>query len=187
MTKPNTYGTITASTNTATSPAASSTSCPVNLSGTWEYPHFIIPVSKSNPAKAYGTSYNGTLTTDISTTFTFDLPTSYEGKTCSLIFLLPQLSQLETSSYSLSGNGSLDIYELGSAVDPSVTYSSLPTGTKIGSVPCVEAGNSWLISSHTCAAGSRISFEFVVASGDLALVYFQDYNPSPIGAYISVC
>jgi len=187
MTKSNTLGSVAASTSPTTSPVASSISCPANLSGIWQYPHLIIPVSKSEPAKAYGTSYNGTFSTDFSTTFTFDLPTSYEGKTCSLIFLLPQLSQLKTSSYSLSGNGSLNIYELSSAVNETLTYSSLPMGTKLGSVTSVEAGNNWSIASHICAAGSRISFEFVVATGDLQLDYFQDYDASPIGAYISVC
>lgn len=42
------------------------------LSGNnWEFPHLIIPISKSHPNKAYGTAYNGTACPDKSSVFQF--------------------------------------------------------------------------------------------------------------------
>lgn len=187
LTQTVTKGTTAVATQTATgAPASSASSCPASLSGTFEYPHLIVPVSKSSPNNAYGTSYNGKFTSEISTVFNFDLPASYAGKTCSLVFLLPTTSSLKTSSYNISGTGGLDVYELSTPVTESVTYATLPTGPKIGGAATVAPGNSYVLASHACAAGSRLSME-LVATGDLSLDYFQDYNAPGIGAYISVC
>merc|ERR1711939_199086 len=95
MDKPATTGTVgTASpspaASSATTPAAPSGSgCPANLDGEYQYPHLIVPVSSENKDKAYGTSYNGTISPSVSSIFNFDLPYSYEGQTCSLVFLFP--------------------------------------------------------------------------------------------------
>merc|ERR1712157_625938 len=70
--------------SSATTPAAPSGSgCPANLDGEYQYPHLIVPVSSENKDKAYGTSYNGTISPSVSSIFNFDLPYSYEGQTCS--------------------------------------------------------------------------------------------------------
>merc|ERR1712072_1462706 len=75
MSKPATTGTV----GTATTPAAPSGSgCPANLDGEYQYPHLIVPVSSENKDKAYGTSYNGTISPSVSSIFNFDLPQSYE-------------------------------------------------------------------------------------------------------------
>jgi hypothetical protein len=50
----------------------------------------------------------------------------------------------------------------------------------------VAPGNSYTVASGACAAGQRVSYE-LCATGDYALNYFQDYNPSPIGLYIREC
>lgn len=182
MTRPSNYASSTS--------AASSTpsACPASLGapGSWLFPRLIIPVSKSQPKVALGTQYNATLTADIATTFTFDIPAQYAGKTCSLIFLFPAKSQLQFSSFSISGYGSIDVFELSKAVDETLTYASLSSGIKLGSIVGPTPANDWVITSHSCGAGQSVSFEFA-ATGDLALEYFQDFNPSPIGAYISVC
>merc|ERR1719197_328484 len=97
MSKPATTDTVgTASpspaASSATTPAAPSGSgCPANLDGEYQYPHLIVPVSSENKDKAYGTSYNGTISPSVSSIFNFDLPYSYEGQTCSLVFLFPEL------------------------------------------------------------------------------------------------
>ncbi|KAJ9644049.1 hypothetical protein H2199_003917 [Coniosporium tulheliwenetii] len=78
---------------------------PPNLSGIWEFPHLIIPIDASNPTKAYGTSYNGHISSNKSAIFNFDFPPSLAGKTCTLIFLLPTQDKLVTSSFTLSGSG----------------------------------------------------------------------------------
>merc|ERR1711939_689002 len=124
MSKPATTGTVgTASPSpaatSATTPAAPSGSgCPANLDGEYQYPHLIVPVSSENKDKAYGTSYNGTISPSVSSIFNFDLPYSYEGQTCSLVFLFPEQDQLETSAFTVN--------ELSSPATEQTTYNSVP-------------------------------------------------------------
>lgn len=170
-----------------TTPAPASSGCPANLKGTYEYPHLIVPVDSANPDKAYGTSYNGTITPAISSLFNFDIPPSYAGKTCTLVFLFPQLNQLETSSYSFNGKGGLQITGLASPATEQTTYKTVPQSNgQTGAIAALQPGNSYTVLSGACPAGQRIGYEFS-SSGGLDLNFFQDYNPSPLGAYITVC
>merc|ERR1711964_671596 len=73
--------------------------CPTTLSGEYQYPHLIVPISN------------------------FDIPSSYTG-TCSLVFLFPEQSQLETSSFTFSGNGEFDFTQLSSVATQSTTYAT---------------------------------------------------------------
>jgi len=194
VSKPTTTGTVgTASpspaASSATTPAAPSGSgCPANLDGEYQYPRLIVPVSSENKDKAYGTSYNGTISPSVSSIFNFDLPYSYEGQTCSLVFLFPEQDQLETSAFTFNGKGGLTVNELSSPATEQTTYNSVPKPAVegIGAISEVRPGNSYVVASHECNAGARQSFEFMSTSG-LDLEFFQDYNPSPIGAYITVC
>lgn len=106
----------TPATQTSTQTSSTAGSCPttVNTAATYQYPHLIVPVSSASPDTAYGTGYNGIVNSTVSTIFNFDIPSSYSGKTCSLVFLFPLQSQLETSSYTFSGNGAIDFKQLGS-------------------------------------------------------------------------
>jgi hypothetical protein len=144
-----------------------------------------VPVSKGSPNKASGTSYNGTVTSDVSSIFNFDIPTSYTG-TCSLVFLFPEQSQLETSSYSFSGNGEIDFTQLSTVASQSTTYSSMGGVKTDFGVKTVTPGSSTVVSTFACPAGQTVSYELNAASGT-SLNYFQDYNPSPIGLYITSC
>lgn len=67
-------------------------SCPALLTGSnWEFPHLIVPISKSKPNKAYGTVFNGTASPDVSSVFQFDIPKSAAGKMCNLQVSRPPL------------------------------------------------------------------------------------------------
>ncbi|KEQ84895.1 glycoside hydrolase [Aureobasidium pullulans EXF-150] len=166
-------------------PAASG--CPADINGAYQYPHLIVPVDSSNPSKAYGTQYNGTISPKVSTIFNFDIPASYAGKTCSTVFLFPQLNQLETSSYSFNDQGGFTIAVLNGVADESTTYSNAPAVAKqIGSVDQLKRGSSHTLSMDACPAGTRVSFE-VTSTGGLDLEFFQDYNPSPLGLYVRAC
>ena len=183
-------GPTTLITHTSILPAASAvsaSSCPASLSGTYEYPHLIVPVDKSNPDQAGGTSYNGTISSTISSIFNFDFPPTDAGKTCSLVFLLPEQSQLTTSAFSLSGSGGFDVARLSSPATEQTTYNTLPSVARdVGGPSSVTPGNEYVIASGTCFAGQKISY-LVTATGSLDLNYFQDFNPSPIGLYLTVC
>ena len=183
-------GPTTLITQTSVLPSASAVSasgCPASLSGTYEYPHLIVPVDKSQPDQQGGTSYNGTLSSTISSIFNFDIPPNDAGKTCTLVFLLPEQSQLTTSAFSLSGSGGFDVAQLSSPATEQTTYNTVPSvASDLGGPSSVTPGNEYVIASGACAAGEKISYE-VTATGSFDLNYFQDYNPSPIGFYVTVC
>ncbi|PSS28310.1 hypothetical protein M430DRAFT_63452 [Amorphotheca resinae ATCC 22711] len=160
-------------------------SCPANLNGQYQYPHLIVPVSASSPDKSFGTSYNGTITSDISSIFNFDVPKSYTG-TCSLVFLFPQKDQLETSSFSFSGNGEVDFAQLTTVATNTTTYATEGSvKTDFGNFT-VTPGSSTVVSSFSCPAGQTVSYKISSVSGT-SLNYFQDWNPSPIGLFITTC
>ncbi len=149
------------------------------------------------PNHAAGTSYFAEVSSSISSIFNFDIPSSNAGKTCSLVslplvnpmflcltlvpsqvFLFPEQSHLETSSYTFSGNGGIDICMLSAVATSSTTSSNAPAcKTGFGTVT-VAPGNSYSIATFPCPAGQAIGFE-MKASGDTQLTYFQDFNPSP--------
>jgi hypothetical protein len=178
--------TLQASNCAAACPPLRPTSCPTNLNGEYQFPHLIIPVSKSSPNKAYGTSFNGEVNSDISSIFNFDIPPSYSGEQCSLVFLFPKQSQLQTSSFTFSGSGAIDCARLTSAATQSTSYSNAPSVAMDLGTLTVAPGNSYSIATFSCPAGQKIAFE-LSAKDSTSLTYFQDFNPSPIGLYITAC
>ncbi|TVY15308.1 hypothetical protein LARI1_G006629 [Lachnellula arida] len=175
----------TAVTSTSTAPTSTSTTCPANLSGAFEFPHLIIPVSSSSPTTAEGTSFNGTITSTTSSIFNFDIPTTYTG-TCSLVFLFPLQSQLETSSFTFSGNGVLDFAQLTTVATQSTTFANMGSVKTDFGAETITPGSSTVITTFPCPAGQTVSYEVSSVSGT-SLVFFQDFNPSPIGLYITSC
>ncbi|KAM0335475.1 hypothetical protein ACHAQA_000523 [Verticillium albo-atrum] len=167
-------------------PKQDDNSCPTDLSGTYEYPHLIIPVDSSNPDKAAGTSYNGEVNSKISSIFNFDIPSAYKGKTCSLVFLFPKKEDLETSDWKLSGSGEVDFCKLEGVADEKTTYNNAPGVESDLKTVKVEAGNGYSIATFDCPAGEAVSFE-IKGKGDTSLWFFEDYNPSPLGLYITAC
>ncbi|TRX95692.1 hypothetical protein FHL15_003246 [Xylaria flabelliformis] len=163
-------------------------SCPGELTGAYEYPHLIIPVNSANANSAPGTSSFGEVTSTISTAFNFDIPQSDSGKTCNLIFYFPTQSQLETSSYTFSGSGAVEFGRLSSPVTKGTSYSNLPSVAESYGQKTVTPGSGHTISSFACPAGQSVAFEMKAAKGDASTSfrYFQDYNPCPIGLYITV-
>jgi hypothetical protein len=167
-------------------PMASSSACPADLSGEYQYPHLIVPVDSQMPGTAYGTSYNGKVNSHICSIFNFDIPSSYSGKTCTVVFLFPEQKDLETSSYTVSGSGQCTVSQLKSPASQQITWSNQPAKDSDLWSGSFEPGNSYTISSGDCAAGQTVSYE-ICSSGDYSLEYFQDYNPSPIGLYVREC
>jgi hypothetical protein len=160
--------------------------CPANLNGNYEFPHLIIPIDSSNPSSAPGTSYFGQVSSTISSIFNFDIPASDAGKTCSLTFLFPLQSQLTTSSFAFSGNGGIDFSKLNGVATSATSYNNAPgTATDYGTT-VVAPGHSYTIATFPCPAGTAVSFE-MKAVGDTNFRYFQDYNPSPIGMFVTTC
>ncbi|KAM0714898.1 hypothetical protein Q7P37_009363 [Cladosporium fusiforme] len=179
-----------ASSQAASSAKASGTStgsaCQTSLTGAYQTPHLIVPVSSEQPDKAYGTSYNGQINSTTNTIFNFDIPQDYEGKQCSIIFLFPKKEDLETSDYEFGGSGSLGCSELSDAASEKTSYSNAPSaGKDLGTVE-LQPGNSYVVATQECKAGQTQSIELSSENG-LSLDFFQDWNPSPLGLYITSC
>lgn len=175
------------SSSAAPSSSSAAKSCPTNLSGEYQYPHMIVPVSSKTPNTPAGTSYNGTITPDTSAILNFDFPASYAGKTCSFVFLFPKKSDLETSGYTFNNKGGLKVSVLSGPADASTTYANAPKANgPSGSIPSLMSGNSYTVITGMCPAGQRVGYE-IMSTGGAELNYFQDYNPSPLGAYVTVC
>ncbi|KAF2260113.1 hypothetical protein CC78DRAFT_473734 [Lojkania enalia] len=168
-------------------PAGSpSKGCPEDLNGNYQYPHLIVPVDSHKPDQKFGSSYNCQIRSTVCSIFNFDIPQSYSGNTCTLVFLFPKQSQLETSTYKISGHGEIDVTMLKNPASENTSYNNQPgKASSLGSFS-VSPGNSYTISSGSCAASQTVSYE-LCGTGDLSLNYFQDYNPSPIGLYIRKC
>lgn len=188
LTHPTSSGFHTQTTTAPSTPSTTAQSCPANLSaGTYEFPHLIVPVDSAAPSKAYGTSYNGQLSSTLSTLFNFDVPASYAGKTCSLVFLLPEKKDLETSDFTLAGAGGIAVSKLAAPAEEGTTYESVPASAgEVGKVESVTPGGAWVVASAACEAGARVGYE-VKATGGLELEWFEDWNPSPIGLFVTVC
>lgn len=118
------------------------------------------------------------MSSTISTIFNFDIPYSDTGKTCSLVFLFPKQSDLQTSSFTFSGSGAIDFSMLSGIATQSTTFANAPTvKTDYGITP-VAPGNSYTIATFPCPANTAVAFE-MKSQGGTCLDYFQDYNPSP--------
>lgn len=187
-----TLATSSVTTSAVASSASSSSSCVAttltgsDTAGNYQYPHLIIPVSSTSPDTAYGTQFFGTISSNRSTIFNFDIPSSYSGSTCNLIFLLPLQSELETSSYTFSGSGEIEFEQLSSAATFATTYDNAPWVESVLGDFTISEGSSTLISSFSCPAGETLTYE-LKSLQDTYLYYFQDWNPSPIGLFITYC
>ncbi|THZ79686.1 hypothetical protein D6C88_06560, partial [Aureobasidium pullulans] len=141
--------------------------CPRDLPNMDSYlkPRLIIPVDSNNPDTAYGTQYNAYIGNGNSTIFDFDIPQSYKGKQCELVFTFPTQSQLETSFVSESGNGGVEFKQLKEAADEKTTFNTQPGVTKNFGEKGVSTGNAYSITTGDCAVGQTISYE-LTATGD---------------------
>ena len=170
-------GTSSASQPSGTPPSSGKT-CPTNLNGEYTAPHLIIPVDSSSPDTAPGTSYNGTISSSLTTLYKFDVPQSYADKTCSLVFLFPKQEDLETSAFTFNGDGKIDFASLESPVSEETSYSNMPGVKEDYGVTTVSPDNHYVISTFQCPAGEAVSYEMKNA-GSTYLDFFEDYNPSP--------
>jgi hypothetical protein len=142
-------------------------------------------VDSAKPEKSYTTSFNGTASGSVSSIFNFDIPASAAGKTCSLEFLFPKQSQLQTSAFSLVGSGEVKFSILEDVCKQGTTYETKgKVRSNLGSFK-LAPGNSYHLGKGNCPAGETYSVE-MTAKGDTCLNYFQDFNPCPIGLYVNV-
>ena len=157
--------------------------CPTALTGAYQTPHAIIPVNKDQPSTSYGTQYFAYMSSSNSTIFNFDIPSSYAGKQCSVIFLFPKKSDLQTSDFTMSGSGGIKFDQLSSPAPLSVSYASCPAvKSNLGMVDNVTPGNSYMVSTGACQAGTTLSI-LASSTGGLSLSYFEVSVLTPPNSY----
>ncbi|RMY75624.1 hypothetical protein D0863_02459 [Hortaea werneckii] len=169
----------------STKPANMPKGCPGKLGKDFEFPHQIIHINSAEPDKAYGNFFNGTMTSTISSMFNFDIPADAAGKTCSLEFMFPEQDQLETSAYTISGDGKANFYTLEKPAHKSNTFNTSPKSDKYLGEYTLTPGSSSKVHSMACPAGKTIGIWMFSATGS-SLNYFQDFNPCPIGLFMNV-
>jgi hypothetical protein len=163
----------------ALGPSSTGTPCSTNLvSGSFEFPHLIVPIDSSSPNSAAGTQFNAEVSSTIATIFNFDIPASDAGKTCSLVFHFPEQKNLQTSSFTFSGDGKVDFAELSSPATQSTTFNNAPSVKTDFGVTTIAPGNSYMISTFACPSGQAVAFEMKEA-GTTDFTFFEDFNPSP--------
>ena len=161
-----------------TPPPQPPSTCPTNLKGEFQFPHLIVPVDSTKPDQALGMSYNGVIVANEDSLFLFDIPPSYSGKTCSVVFLLPMKKDLQTSSYDLMGSGAIDFAQLEKNINQGTTWNNKGPLAKDFGVTTVAPGSASVIATFSCPAGKQVSYQ-LSSSGGTSLKYFQDYNPAP--------
>jgi hypothetical protein len=155
----------------------------MDLPRNFEFPHLIVQIDSTTPSSASGTSYFGKVSQSVSTIFNFDIPSSYTGKQCSLWFLLPTQAELRTSSFALSGTGTINLTHLSAVASQDTTYNNAPAAdSNLGHASLVP-GKAYQVAQFACPADTATSIE-MSAVGDTQLNFFQDSNPCPIGLYI---
>ena len=145
----------------------------------YKFPHLITPVSSANPDTAYGSSYAGEVTNEVSSIFNFDIPASDVSKTCTLTFFFPTQAELQTSSFTFSGDGKVLFTTLSKPATSSTTYKNMP---QLGAVDKISGtlapGSDFQIAQFACPAGGSYTVEMSQA-GSTDFSWFQDYNPCP--------
>ncbi|KAK8159577.1 ubiquitin 3 binding protein But2 C-terminal domain-containing protein [Phyllosticta citrichinensis] len=188
---PYTPGTPAGTPGTPSTPGATpANACPTDLAGDFQYPHLIVPVNSSAPSTAYGTQYNGTLSSTTCTTYNFDIPTNYSSSaTCTLEFLFPHQEDLETSAFEFSAgseDGGVEFSRLSAPVDQATAWDSVPDVQSVYGSWAVRPGNGYVLASGACTPGQTFGVK-ACSKGGLELNYFQDWNPSPIGLFVRRC
>ena len=163
--------------------------CPKDLpaAGSFEFPHLIIPISKSNPASTYPNTYFPNITPgDVSTVFNFDIHGS--GQNCELGFYFPRQDQLTSSSFTFSGPGtftfSISVPGPG-AQEGTTSWSNQPSASNSNGFPktiILQPGNYHSLIMGACVPGLA---SLTISSVDTCFTWFQDFNPCAIGPFIT--
>jgi hypothetical protein len=159
--------------------------CPADLNGPFEFPHLIVPVDSTKPDQALGSTFFGQVSSTVSTVYNFDLLPDHAGKTCSLVFLFPEHSQLATSSFTVSGSGGVGFSRLAAPASAGTTYNNVPGALAQFGVTSIAPGHAYTIATFDCPAGQTASFK-LMGAGDFSLSYFQDLNPPPCAPLLSL-
>ncbi|PGH28013.1 hypothetical protein AJ80_00268 [Polytolypa hystricis UAMH7299] len=157
----------------------SNTTCSATLkTGSFEFPHLIIPINSATPSVAPGTSYNGQVSSTVSSLFNFDIPYGDNNRTCNLIFIFPSEEQRPSSWYTYSGEGEVSFSLLKEPASMTTTFANAPdVDVEFGQAK-LAPGHVYLVHKFECPGGQRLGVR-MAGVGDVELNYFQDYTSPP--------
>jgi hypothetical protein len=175
---------LAASASALAMPQKRASSCPADLNGDFTAPQYIVPVDSANPDKAFGTQYDGNVSSTVSTIFQFNVPSSYSGKTCSVIMLLPNTENVQQ----FSGDGVLNFALMQNLVNlQSTTWNSKgPVKANHGNLT-VKEGNNYVVNSFPCTAGYQLPYQVSSATGKTNVTFFEETAAPPTGLYVRAC
>ncbi|KAF2634066.1 hypothetical protein P280DRAFT_464215 [Massarina eburnea CBS 473.64] len=175
------------------------THCPLDLAGPYEFPHLIVPVDAAAPSSPKGNQLDGSISSSVCTIYNFDIHPRLAGKTCSLVWLFPEQKDLQTSAFTYIAHEKpedskkdtaveplFDVYRLSNPALHDTTWEGVGEKTLLGK-GIAKPGESWSTWTGECAKDAGKTVSFMLCGKDFELVYFQDFNPSPIGLYMRAC
>jgi Ubiquitin 3 binding protein But2 C-terminal domain len=171
-----------------TVPNLTGVTCPAQPSGIRISPSLMVPVSKNLPNTKFG-STNTPITTpgDFCTVFNLELDQRAVGKTCNLIFDLPNHSQTH-SPYLYMGGGHFSFtgYAIRVGATVATTYKNQPAPGPNPSTPppVMQPGNSYVINSAPCSVPAGIppvTVSGMLCSPDTDFIFYQSASTCPIG------
>ncbi|WEW59495.1 hypothetical protein PRK78_004969 [Emydomyces testavorans] len=154
---------------------ANGSTCDTELTKGFEFPHLIIPINSSAPDAQLGTSFNGQVSSIISSLFNFDIPPGGNLKACSLVFHFPSTAKLPPNYYTFQGDGKVQFGKLEAPVDTSTSFRTAPKVKEDYGVYTLQPGNTYSIANFQCPMGEQIAFQMSNA-GSTVLNYFENYG-----------
>jgi glucan endo-1,3-beta-D-glucosidase len=163
------------------------TSIPTGLRGPFEAPHLIVPIDKANPSRVVGNGYTAQLSPDLSTVFVFDIRPEHQDKLCNLVFYMPSAFPFaDLAPVKIRSPGGINVSRLSSnrVATPEISANSIGRATHVGTVPSIQFGNQYTVTSMPCEAGQKVAYK-VDSIGGLTMDFFQMTSP-PLGLFVSV-
>jgi glucan endo-1,3-beta-D-glucosidase len=160
---------------------------PAGLRGSFEAPHIIVTIDKTNPSRMVGNVHTAQLSADLSTVFVFDVRSEHQGKLCNLVFYMPPAPAFsDLAPVKIRSPGGINVSRLGSSIIATSEISAESVGSTIpiGTVPSIQFANQYTITSMPCEAGQKVAYQ-VDSVGSLTMDFFQMTLP-PLGLFISV-
>ncbi|KAF2742915.1 hypothetical protein M011DRAFT_252201 [Sporormia fimetaria CBS 119925] len=136
-----------------------------------------------NPETPNGVQYTARLTPTYSTLFNFDVHPEHAGKTCSLVFYLPNSPHGRWRHYDYKASGGIRVSQLENIATAASTWANVGGVRPVGTVAQLGFGGN-LVTEFPCPAGRTVGYRVDSING-LDLGYFQMVRPAS-GLFVRV-
>lgn len=175
---------VPASTPGSTFPGFPQLDQPRGLTPSFVAPNLIVPINRSDPSKFIGNSFTAQISSTLSTLFVFDMPSS-SAKTCNLVFSVPPVfDPTYVAPIKINSAGGISISRLDKSATAGTSASLVAAGTVVGSVPVLQPGHKYTITSAPCEAGQQVSYRADSLNG-LDMNFFQ-MTPPALGLFMEI-